>query len=122
MVLQPLPIQNGTSSIPQGFYDCIIPGLMRTSTPPSSLSTERILPICASQKCQPENVNQKNQDLPISDIIIKTSRLWRAKIGEIAVRSQAEENWDGKNRERRLRRLGCIVFGLVVVTVVMFVL
>lgn len=39
----------------------------------------------------------------------------------IAVQSQAEENWDGRKRKRRLRGLGRLVIGLLVITVVMFV-
>lgn len=93
VVLQPLSIQNSTSSIPQGSYDCIIPAAvsdMQTSIPPS-------------------------------DRILDAPKAWRAKIGEVAMRSQAEENWDGKNGNRMLRRLGCVVMGLLVITVVMLV-
>lgn len=59
--------------------------------------------------------------MPISDRILGTPTAWRAKVGEIAVKSQAEENWDSKNGKRRLRRLGCVVMGLLLITVVMFV-
>lgn len=59
--------------------------------------------------------------MPISDKILGIPTAWRAKISEIAMKSQAEENWDGKSGKRRLRRLGCVVMGLSVITVVMFV-
>lgn len=123
-MFQPLPSHNGTFSMSQGFYSGIVLGTMgpvRTSTSPSSLSTDRAVPTCASQNYQPETVSQKGQDLPISVKILGTLTAWRAKIDEIAVKSQAEENWDGKNGNRRLRRLGCVVMGLLVITVVMFV-
>ena len=123
-VLQPMPIQNSTSLIPQGFYDCILPdtaGPLQTPTPPRSLSTEKVVQTCAWQDCQPEIVNQKSQDLPTSNIFLGNSTTWRAKIGEIAVRSQAEEIWDIGKGKRGLRRLGCVVMGLLVMTVVMLV-
>ena len=120
-VLQPLPIQNIISLIPQGFYDCIIPAAVRAPAPPSSLSPDRAVQTCSWQDCQSENVNQKNQDLPTSNIFLGDLDAWRAKLGEIAMRSQAEENWDVAQGKRRLRRLGCVVMGLVVITVVMFV-
>lgn len=122
-VFQQSSFHNSTSFISQG-YDCIIPatiGPVQASTLLSSLSSDRAVPTCASQNWQPENISQKGQDLPISDMILGTPTAWRAKIGEIAVKSQAEENWDGKNGKRRLRRLGCVVMGLLVITVVMFV-
>lgn len=123
-VFQPLPIPNSTPSIPQGLYDCIVPatiGPVQTSTLPSSLFTDRAIPICTSQNCPPENISQKGQDLPISDTILGNPTAWRAKIGEIAVKSQAEENWDGRDSKRRLRKLGCVAMGLLVITAVMFV-
>ena len=122
-VLQPLHVPNSTSFISQGLYHCITPaiiGPMQTRTSPSNLSALRAAPTYASQNRQPENVSQKSEDLPISDSILGTATIGGAKIGEIAVQSQAEENWDGKNR-KRLRRLGCVVMGLLVITVVMFV-
>lgn len=122
--LQPLPAENNTAFISQGFYDCIIPaiiGAVQTETPSCSVSTNRPLPICASRNCQPENVSQESQDLPISDTILGSPFTWRAKTDGIAVQSQAEENWDGRKRKRRLRGLGRLVIGLLVITVVMFV-
>ena len=122
--LQALPAENSTSSISQGLYDCIILafiGLVQRETLPSIISTNRALPTCATQCSQPENVSQKGQDLPISDTNLGNPTAWRAKVEEIAVRNQAEENWDGKDRKRRLRRLGRLVIGLLVVTLVMWV-
>ena len=58
---------------------------------------------------------------PPSGRILDIPKAWRAKIGEVAMRSQAEENWDGKNGNRRLRRLGCVVMGMLVITVIMLV-
>ena len=123
-VFQPLPMHNSTYSISPDSYDCIIPttmGLVQRSGSLSSVFTDGTGPTCASQKCQPENISQKGQDVLISDTSLGTSIAWGAKIGEIAVESQAEEKWDGKNAKRRLRRLGCVVMGLLVITVVMFV-
>ena len=94
---------------------------VQTSISLSSLSPERVGRAWASQNCQPENVGQEGQKLPISDRNLGTPTAWRAKIGETAVESQAEENWEGKNGKRRLRRLGCVVMGLLLITVVMFV-
>ena len=122
-VLQPLPVPNSTSFISQGLYHCILPaiiGPMQTGTPPSSLSAVRATPTYASQNHQSENVSQKGEDLPISDTIVGTATIGGAKTDGIAVQSQAEEHWDGKNR-KRLRRLGCVVIGLLVITVIMFV-
>ena len=123
-LLQPLPAKNNTPFTSQGFYGCVIPailGAMRIESPSCNPSTDGTLPTCASQNCQPENASQQGHDLPTSDTILGKPTAWGAKIGEIAVQSQAEENWDGKNKKRRLRRLGRVVVGLLVVTVVMFV-
>lgn len=122
--LQPLPAENNTALVSQGFYDCIIPaiiGAMQTETPSCSLSTDKALTTCASQNCQPENVSQEGQDPPFSDTILGNPFTWRAKMGGVAVQSQAEENWDGKKRKRRLRGLGRLATGLLAITVVMFV-
>lgn len=123
-VFQPLPTHNRTPLISQGFYDCIIPatvGPVQTSILPSSLSTARVVPTYVSQNCQPKNIIQKGQDLPISDRILGTPTAWRAKFGEIAVRKRAEVNGDGENGVSRLQRLGCVIMGLLLMTVVMFV-
>ena len=123
-VFQPLPMHNSTYSISPEFYDGIIPIAMCLAQRPTSLtslSTSGAGPVCALQNCQPKVIGQKGQDLPIGDRILEAPTAWRAKIGEIAVTSQAEEKWDGKNGNKRLRRLGCVVMGLLVITVVMFV-
>ena len=121
---QALPAENSTSSISQGLYDYIILAFIepvQTETLPSIVSTDRALPTYESQCPQPENVSQEGQDLPISDTNLDSPTAWRAKVGEIAVRNQAEENWDGKERKRRLRRLGRLIIGLLVITLVMWV-
>ena len=121
---QPLHIHRGTSFNSQGFYTCSILPTFRpakTSTLPSSLPTSQVEPTCASRKCQPEKMNQKDQDLRIRDRRPETQTAWRSKIDEIVLKSQAEEDWDGKNGKRRLLRLGSVVMALVVITVVMFV-
>ena len=120
---QPLPI-NCASSFSQGYNNCIIPATENpapTSTPLSSLSTNRAVPKYASQNRQPENISQKGQDCPISDDFLGTQTAGEAKMRGFTVKSQTEENWDGKNGNRRLHRLGCVVMGLLVITVVMFV-
>lgn len=122
--LQALPAEDNGSFTSQDFYDCIIPVIlwaMQLETPSCSLSTGRALPTCASQSCQPENESQEGQNHPISDTILGSPSTWRAKMGEIAVQSQAEENWDVKKRKRRLRGLGHLFIGLLAITVVMFV-
>ena len=121
---QALPAENSTSFISQGLYHCIILafiGPVQTETLPSLVSTDKALPTCASQCSQPENVSQEDQDLPISDTNLGNPTAWRAKVGEIPVRNQAEENWDGKDRTRRLRRLGRLIIGLLVITLFMWV-
>ena len=121
---QALPAENSTSSISQGLYDCIILafiGPVQRETLPSIVSTDRALTTCASQCSQPENVSQEDQDLPISNTNLGNTTAWRAKVGEIAVRNQADENWDGKDRKRRLRRLGRLIIGLLVITLVMWI-
>lgn len=123
-VFPPLPNLYNTASVSRGFHNCVIPTTMdsvRMSISPGSLSPDGVPGLCVSQNCQPENIRQTGQNLPISDRILGTPTAWRAKIGEIAVKSQAEENWDGKNGKRTLRRLGCVVTGLLLITVVMFV-
>ena len=119
-----LPAENSTYSISQGSCDCIVLaflGPVQTEFLPSIVSTDRAPPTCAAQCSQPENVSQEGQDLPISDTNLGNPTAWRAKVGEIAVRNQAEENWDGKDRKRRLRRLGRLIIGLLVITLVMWV-
>ena len=121
---QLLPAENSKSSISQGLYDCIILAFIepvQTEILPYIVSTDRALPTCASQCSQPENACQEGQDLPISDKDLGNPTAWRAKAGEIAVRNQAEENWEGKDRKRRLRRLGRLIIGLLVITLVMWV-
>ena len=121
---QALPAGKSTSFISQGLYDYIILafiGPVQKETLASIVSTDRALPTCASQCSQPENVSQEVQDLPISDTNLGDPAAWRAKVGEIAVRNQAEENCDGKERKRRLRRLGRLIIGLLVITLVMWV-
>ena len=123
-VFQLLHTHKGTSFNFQGFYSCSIPattGPVETPTLPSSRSTGQVVPTCASHKCQPKDINQKNQGLRISHRIPGTQAARRPKIDEIAVKLQTEEDWEGKDRKRRLRRLRCVVMALVVKTVVMFV-
>ena len=124
VVLQPLSAQNSTSFTPQGFYDFIIPvfvGHVQTEIVRSSLSTDRVLPTYTSQNCQFENVSEEGQDMPTSGTVLGNPTPWRAKIGETAMQSQAEEKWDGKDRKRKLRRLGRVLVGLLVITVFMWV-
>ena len=121
---QALHAENSTSSISQGLYDCIILafiGPVQIETPNSLVSTDGALPTCESQCSQPDNVSQEGQDLPISDANLGNPSARRAKVGEIAVRNQAEENWDSKERKRRLRRLGRLIISLLVITLVMWV-
>ena len=119
----PLHVHKGTSSNSKGFSKYTIPsttGHMKTSILPNSLPNGQVGP-CALQKCQPENINHNNQDLHISDRTRGTQTAWRSKVDEIVLKSQAEEDWDGKNGKRRLLRIGCVVVALAVITVVMFV-
>lgn len=121
---QPLRAENGISSISQGLCDCTILAFIepvQTVILPYIVSTDRALRTCASQCSQPENVSREGQDLPISDKDLGKPTAWRAKAEENAVRNQAEENWEGKDRKRRLRRLGRLIIGLLVITLVMWV-
>lgn len=47
---------------------------------------------------------------------------WRARTGEVAVSSQANPHWSIEAGREQLYRLGCVVFGLTVVTAIMLVL
>ena len=77
--------------------------------------------MCGSRYCLPESISHHSRDVPIDDRSLEASAAWGAKMGKIAIKSQADESWDGKKGKKRLRRLGCVVMGLVVITVVMFV-
>ena len=125
VVLQSLSAQNSISWTSQGFYHIVIPVFavrhVQTGIARSSLSTDRALPTCTSQNCQLENVSEEGQDLPTSGTVLGNPTPWRAKIGERAMQSQAEEKWDGKDRKRKLRRLGRVLVGLLVITVFMWV-
>ena len=121
------PIRNNRFTVPQGLCDCIIPGAMgvvQASASADNLIADRVFLRCASKNCphgERENVSQKSQRISTSDRVFEGPTAWRAKIGDFAKNNQAEENWEGKNRNRRLRRLGAVVMGLLVITVIMLV-
>lgn len=78
--------------------------------------------ICGGPNGQPGTPGYRPQNLPISDRILGTPTASRAKIGEIAMRSQADEGGESKSRKNRLKRLGCLLAGFVALTVIMLIL
>ena len=79
-------------------------------------------PASTLTNCQPGVSEESPLNLPISDRILGTATAWRAKIGEIAVTSEADEGLDSKNSRKRLVRLICITTGMAFITVLMMVL
>ena len=119
------PIGNNKFIVAQGLCDCIIrsaTGILQMSTSADNLITDRVFLRCALKghaHGEQENVSQKSQMFPISDRILEGPTAWRAKISEFAEKNQAEENWEGMNRNRRLRRPRAVAMGLLVITAVM---
>ena len=113
-VFQPIQIPGPTPD----FIECV---LAETSVaplevpPPGNQINEKRTQICTWSDCAPDGATDGVQDLPISDRILGTPTAWRAKIGEAAVTSQADEVWEKKEGSKRLRRLGCVVAGLVLI-------
>ena len=64
----------------------------------------------------------EGQDIPISESIPGTPAAWRARIGQVAVPSHANEDWDIKAGRQRLHNVDCSLFALLVVTIIMLVL
>lgn len=89
---------------------------------PTSSSTVVTATSCASPHCEPGTSEERPLNLPISDRILGTPTAWRAKIGEIAVTSEADEGLDSKKSQKRLIRLICITAGMAFITVFMMVL
>ena len=118
-------IGNSRFTVPQGLCDCIVPsatGVVQMSTSADNLITDRVFLRCALKDYPhgaQETVSQKNQRVSISDRVLRGPMAWRAKIGEFAEKSHAEENWESMNRNKRLRRPRAVAMGLLVITVVM---
>ena len=92
------------------------------STSADNLIADRVFLRCALKDDphgEQENIGQKSRRSSISDTVLVGPTAWRAKIGEFAEKNQAEENWEGMNRLRRLRRPRAVAMGLLVITVVM---
>ena len=89
---------------------------------PTSSSTVVTPPTCTWPKCDPGTSDESPLNLPISDRILGTPTAWRAKIGEIAVTSDADEGVDSKDSRKRLIRLVCITAGMASITMLMMVL
>ncbi len=81
-----------------------------------------VKPTWAWPNCQPGVPGYRAQNLPISDRILGTPTATRARIGEVAMESQADEGGESKSRQNRLKRLGCLLAGFVFITVVMLIL
>ena len=119
------PIGNNRFPVPQDLRDCIIPsatGAVQISTAADNLITDRVFLICALKNYphgKQENVSQKSQRFSVSDRVLEGPIAWRAKISEFAEKNQAEENWEGMNKNRRLRRPRAVAMGLLVITMVM---
>ena len=119
------PIGNNRFPVPQGLCNCIVPsatGVVQMSTSADNLITDSVFRRCALKDYphgEQENVSQKNQRFSISDRVLENPTAWRAKIGDFAEKSQAEENWESMNRNKRLRRPRAVAMGLLLITVVM---
>ena len=119
------PIGSNRSTVPRGLCDRIIQsatGVVQMSNSADNLITYRVFLRCdlkSDPHGEQENIGQKSRRLSISDRVLEGPTAWRAKIGEFAEKSQAEENWEGMNRLRKLRRPRTVAMGLLVITVVM---
>lgn len=78
--------------------------------------------ICAWPNCQPGILGERPQNLPISDRILGMPTASSAKMGEVAMISQADEGGEIKSRKKKIKRLGCLCAGFVTITVLMLVL
>ena len=95
---------------------------MQMSTSADSLITDRVFLRCALKNDphgEQENISQKSRRFSISDSVLEGPTAWKAKLGKFAEKNQAEENWEGMNQYRRLRRPRAVAMGLLVITVVM---
>lgn len=70
---------------------------------------------------EPSRTREQAADIPISERILGTPTATNRKIGLVAVSSDAEEGREGKAGRKRLRRLGCVLLGELIITVVMMV-
>ena len=119
------PIGSNRFTVPKGLCDCIIQsatGVVQMSISADILITDRAFLRCALKNDphgEPKNISQKSRRLSISDSVPEGPTAWRAKIGKFAEKNQAEENWEGMNRYRRLRRPRAVAMGLLAITVVM---
>lgn len=89
---------------------------------PTSSSTVVTTPTCTWPNYHDGTSEESPLNLPISDRILGTPTAWRAKIGEIAVTSEADEGVDSKDSRKRLIRLVCITTGMAFITMLMMVL
>ena len=119
------PIGSNKFTVPQSVCDCIIQsatGVVQMSTSAENLITDRVFLRCALKNDphgEQENIGQKSRMLSICDRVLEGPTAWRAKIREFAEENQAEENWEGMNKLRRLRRPRTVAMGLLLITVVM---
>lgn len=77
---------------------------------------------CEWPNFQPGISGKIVQGIQISKQILGTPTASRAKIGEVAIESQADEGWDGGQGYSKMQKLGCVVVILMLVTVVMLAL
>lgn len=99
------------------FYDINASKTAEMSNDQASVTLD-IMPQVSLQK----EVFVGAKDIRISTKVLATPTASRAKVGEVAVPSQANEHWGAKVGRHRLHRLGYVSFGLLVVAVVMLLL
>ena len=121
----PLQIPGIPSPAPSDGENCALstmfPDAQNLNLPASS-RTLVTAPTCAWPNCDSGASDGSPLNLPISDRILGTPTAWRAKIGEIAVTSDADEGVDSKDSRKRMIRLVCITAGMASITMLMLVL
>lgn len=69
-----------------------------------------------------ENVIAREGKFPILETYLETRTTWSTPINEEEVANQSNEDWDVNAGQKRMRRLSCLVLGLMIITVIMLVL
>lgn len=69
-----------------------------------------------------ENVIARKRKPPAIGTYPETRTAWRTPIRETEVVGQANKDWDVDFGQKRIRRLPCLVLGLLIITVIMLLL
>ena len=124
-VYKPLQISENLMSKPSGSD--------QSTAPTSSANPQDVLlqaesnmgltaTTCTLPSCQSASFEEGPLNLLTSDRIRGKSTAFRAKVGETAVRNEADDGLDGKDGRRRLIRLTCTTAGMAFITLLMMVL